>query len=144
MATQYATFSVGDLYFGVPVTDVQEVLRYQEMTPVPLAAAEVGGLINLRGQIVTAISLRRRLGLGDGPGEQRPMNVVLRTADGAVALLVDAIDDVVDVDEDAYEDPPETLAPSARELIIGTYKLEGRLLLVLDTDQAVAGTAAAA
>jgi purine-binding chemotaxis protein CheW len=137
MASQYATFLVDDLYFGVPVTQVQEVIRYQEMTPVPLASRDVGGLINLRGQIVTAIGLRRRLGLDDLPEGRLPMNAVLKTADGAVSLLVDEIGDVVHVDDDLYEDPPETLSANARELITGTYKLEGRLLLVLDTDRAV-------
>ncbi len=143
MATQYATFAIDDFLCGVPVTDVQEVLRYQQMTPVPLASREVGGLINLRGQIVAALDLRRRLGLPDRAGDRLPVNIVLKTADGPVSLLVDEIGDVVDVADDTYEEPPATLAGRARELICGTHKLEGRLLLVLDTDRILTLAAAA-
>jgi purine-binding chemotaxis protein CheW len=135
MATQYATFAIDGFLCGVPVTDVQEVIRYQQMTPVPLASREVGGLINLRGQIVSALDLRRRLGLRDRADDRLPMNVVLKTADGPVSLLVDEIGDVVDVTDDTYEEPPATLTGRARDLISGTHKLEGRLLLVLDTDR---------
>ena len=140
---QYCTFVVAGQHFGVGVQDVQEVIRYQHMTRVPLASGEIGGLINLRGQIVTAIDVRRRLGLPDRPAGQRPMNVVIRTDDGAVSLLVDEIGEVLDVEPDAYEPCPETLAGVARELIAGVYKLDGRLLLVLDTTRAVGATAAA-
>lgn len=111
---QFCTFYVDGLCFGIGVREVQEVIRYQEMTRVPLAAPVVRGLINLRGQIVTAIDLRRRLGLadrflGDTPnsgGEALPMNLVVRTDDGVVSLLVDEIGEVVEVDEDSFERPP--------------------------------------
>lgn len=135
--TQYCTFVVDGLFFGVPVQQVQEVIRYQELTRVPLAAAEVSGLINLRGQIVTAIDLRRRLGLPPRPAGQRPMNVVIRSEEGAVSLLVDEIGDVQEVDAGLFEPPPPTLHGPARHLIRGAYKLPGRLLLVLETGQAV-------
>ncbi|MBN9521492.1 chemotaxis protein CheW [bacterium] len=95
------------------------------------------GLINLRGQIVTALDLRRRLDLPDRPDGDPPVNVVVRTDDGAVSLLVDEIGDVLDVPEAAFERSPETLAGPARGLIRGAYKLDGRLLLILDTDRAV-------
>lgn len=130
---QFCTFRLGDLLFGVEVLSVQEVLLEQEMTRMPLADPVVRGLINLRGQIVTAIDLRRRLGLPDLDGGH-PMNVVVRSGDTAFALVVDEIGDVVDVDPTAFESPPETLAGKARDLILGAYKLEGRLLLVLDTE----------
>lgn len=132
-STQYCTFFLDGRYFGVEVQQVQEVIRYQEMTRVPLASSVVSGLINLRGQIVTAIDLRRRLGLPDRPTGQLPMNVVVRTGDGAVSLLVDEIGDVIEVPTDQFESPPETLGGSARTLVEGAYKLEGRLLLVLNT-----------
>ena len=135
---QYCTFRVDGLYFGVEVTRVQEVIRYQDMTRVPLAPGTVSGLINLRGQIVVALDLRRRLHLEDRPAGTLPMNVVLTTDEGAVSLLVDEIGDVVEVADGAYEPPPETLSDIARELISGTYKLSDRLLLVLNTDRAVA------
>ncbi|PTY07525.1 chemotaxis protein CheW [Opitutaceae bacterium EW11] len=129
---QFCTFFLKDFFFGVEVQTIQEVIRYQEMTSVPLAPAEVFGLINLRGQIVTAIDLRTRLGLAPREGDRLPTNIIVRTADGAVSLLVDEIGDVVDLDAGLYEQPPETLDRSARELVTGVYKLEEHLLLILD------------
>jgi len=134
---QYCTFFLDGHYFGIDVLEVQEVIRSQEMTRVPLAPAVVRGLINLRGQIVTAIDLRRRLDMPDRPEGELPVNVVVRTDDGALSLLVDEIGDVLQVPEEAFERPPETLRGTARELIRGAYKLDGRLLLILDTDRAV-------
>ena len=136
-ANQYCTFYVDGLFFGVEVLRVQEVIRFQEMTAVPLASPVVSGLINLRGQIVTAIDMRRRLGLGDRDPAELPMNVVIRTDDAAVSLLVDQIGDVLEVDTDAYERPPETLTGVARQLVRGVYKLKDSLLLILDTEQTV-------
>lgn len=134
---QFSTFYVADLFFGVDVLRVQEVLRAQPMTRVPQAPDVIEGLINLRGQIVSAIDMRRRLGLQARAGEQPPMNMVVRTEDGAVSLLVDEIGDVLDMDTSAYERPPENLDHAARELILGVYKLKDRLMLVLDAERAV-------
>ena len=134
---QFCTFVVDGLYFGIEVLRVQEVIRFQEMTRVPLASPAIKGLINLRGQIVTAIDLRRGLELGDRAEGSLPMNVVVRTTDGAVSLLVDEIGDVLNVDPDTFERPPQTITGIARELITGVYKLKERLLLVMDTDKAV-------
>jgi len=136
-SVQLSTFFLDGLFFGVEVMRVQEVIRCQEMTRVPLAPRVVSGLINLRGQIVIAIDLRRRLELAERPREALPTNVVVRTEDGVVSLLVDAIGDVVEVDSGSFERPPDTLAGVARELISGAYKLPDRLLLVLDADRAV-------
>ncbi|HLN26729.1 MAG TPA: chemotaxis protein CheW [Gemmataceae bacterium] len=136
-SNQYCTFNLDGLFFGVEVQKVQEVIRYQEMTRVPLASPVVQGLINLRGQIVTAIDLRRRLELKPRPEGQLPMNVVVRTDDGPMSLLVDEIGDVLEMDADGFERPPETLRGVARELIRGSYKLKNRLLLTLDTERAV-------
>jgi purine-binding chemotaxis protein CheW len=134
---QLATFYAADRYLGIDVTRVQEVIRYQEITRAPLAAGEIRGLINLRGQIVLAFDLRRRLGLPERSDGAPPMNVVVRTPDGLVSLLVDRIGDVLDVDTELFEQPPETLQGEARELILGAYKLDGALLLELDTDRAL-------
>jgi len=135
---QFATFFVDGLFFGVEVEKVQEVLRHQEMTRVPLAPPVVRGLINLRGQIVTALDLRRRLELAEtAPADRLPMNVVIRTADGPVSLLVDEIDDVVEAGDETFESPPDTLKSSARALIRGVHKLSGRLMHILDTEKAV-------
>jgi purine-binding chemotaxis protein CheW len=136
-AKQFCTFYVGDGYFGIPVERVQEVVRPQPITPVPLAPKVVRGLINLRGQILTAIDLRYRLGLGEPGDPAKLMNVVVRTDENPVSFLVDEIGEVLDVEEDAFEAPPETLQGDLRALIGGAYKLEGRLLLTLSTELAV-------
>ena len=134
---QYCTFYLDDIFFGVDVARVQEVVSFQGMTRVPLAPPVVRGLINLRGQIVTALELRRRLGLVDRPAGRNPVNVVVRSDDVPTSLLVDRIGDVLEVSEEAFERPPETLKGVARELIRGAYKLKGRLLLVLDVEKVV-------
>lgn len=134
---QFCTFYLDKYFFGVEVEKVKEVMRYQEMTPVPLAPGMIKGLINLRGQIVTAIDLRHRLELGERSKDRLPMNVVLQTDEGSVSLLVDEIGDVLNVDMDTFERPPETLEGVAKELVLGAYKLEDRLLLILDTDKTI-------
>jgi len=136
-AQQFCTFYVDRQFFGVPMQQVQEVIRYQEMTRVPLVPRVIRGLINLRGQIVVAIDLRRRLNAPERPEDQLPMNVVVRTADGALSLLVDEIGDVLEVQEETFERPPETLQGIARELVLGVHKLSNGLLLILDTEKAV-------
>jgi purine-binding chemotaxis protein CheW len=137
VSQQICTFFLDGHVFGTPVPKVQEVIQHHEMTRVPLAPDVISGLINLRGQIVAAVDLRRRLGLPDRSTGQLAMNVVVRTSDGAVSLLVDEIGDVIEVDEDTLEAPPETLQGFAREVVRGVYKLSGRLLLALDIDRVV-------
>ncbi|MCA8941117.1 MAG: chemotaxis protein CheW [Planctomycetes bacterium] len=131
---KFCTFLLDDFFFGVEVDRVQEVLRHQEMTRVPLADDFIRGLINLRGQIVTAIDPRVLLGLPARQSEELPMNVVIRTEDGAVSLLVDDIDEVVEVDDTTFEPPPENLDGRTRALIRGVHKFPDRLMLVLDVD----------
>jgi len=133
---QFCTFSLDRLMFGVPLQSVQEVLCALPMTSVPLAALEIKGLMNLRGQLVTAVDLRRRLELTPFPAGQEPMNVVVRSQDGAICLLVDEIGDVVEVEESTFERPPETLQGNVRALILGIHKLDSRLLHVLDIEKA--------
>ena len=130
----YASCRVDDLLVGIDIEAVQEVTSGAELTPVPLASPVVSGLLNLRGQIVTAIELRRCLQLADRPAGQRPFNVILKTADGCVSLLVDEVGDVLTVDADDFEPPPETLRGRLKQLIAGAYKLDGQLLLALDID----------
>jgi len=134
---QFCTFVLQEEFFGVPVEQVQEVIRYQEMTRVPLVSEVVSGLINLRGQIVTAIDLRRCLGMADRKAGELPMNVVVRTGDGPVSLLVDDIGDVIEVSENAYESTPQNMRRQQKEIVDGVYKLDGRLLLVLNTQRAL-------
>jgi purine-binding chemotaxis protein CheW len=133
---QFCTFYLDKLMFGVELEKVQEVIRYLEITEIPLAPRVVSGLMNLRGQIVTGLDLRRRLDLPDRPEEAHPMNVVIRSADGAVSLLVDEIGDVVEVTEESFERPPETLHGKVREVILGVHKLERHLMHVLNTEKA--------
>jgi purine-binding chemotaxis protein CheW len=133
---QFCTFYLDRLMFGVELEKVQEVIRFLEITEIPLAPRVVSGLMNLRGQIVTGLDLRRRLDLADRPEEMQPMNVVIRSADGAVSLLVDEIGDVVEVTDESFERPPETLQGKVREVILGVHKLEKQLMHVLNTEKA--------
>lgn len=133
---QLCTFKLANYFFGVDVAKVQEVIRHQEMTRVPLASQEVRGLINLRGQIVMAVDLRMLLGLGEFEAKDEPMNIIIREEGSAVSFQVDEIGDVLEVSDAAFERPPETLKGVARKLIKGAYKLDGRLLLALDADKA--------
>jgi purine-binding chemotaxis protein CheW len=134
---QFCTFRVDSLLLGVDVQEVQEVIRFQAMTRVPLASRAVSGLINLRGQIVIAIDLRVQLELPDRDPSLRPMNVVVRDDEEVVSLLVDEIGDVVEVSDELFEPPPSTISASARALIDGAFKLPDELLLVLNTRKAL-------
>lgn len=133
---QFCTFYVNTHYFGVDVLQVQEVILNQSITPVPLADNVIEGLINLRGDIVTAINLRKRLN-----GEQKSSSdemkvVVVFTSEGAVSLLVDEIGDVIEVSSDELEPVPDNLENGNAKLITGVYKLENTLLHILDIEAA--------
>lgn len=141
MATRkLSTFRIGDDLFGVDVTEVQEVTRAAETTPVPLAPDAVSGLLNLRGQVVTVVDLRRRLGYPPRTGDAAPVNVVIRserTTDAAVSLLVDAVDGFQDVTDEQFTERPDTVGGPAHELVLGAYQLDERLLLELDLHRAI-------
>lgn len=132
---QYATFHLGNEFFGVEVLRVQEILKHQEMTPVPLAPKYISGLINLRGQIVTAIDLGIRLMERQEPASPESMNVVVNSADGVVSLMVDKIGDVLDIENTLMEDVPPTIKSIKSEYLNGVCKLEGQLLMILDVDR---------
>ncbi len=136
MATEgmFCTFFIDGHFCGIEVERVQEVLRHQAMTRIPLAPSRIRGLINLRGQIVTAIDLRKQLGLPDRPADALPMNVVVRCDDGAVSVLVDEIDEVLTVGAETLAPPPHNVSDALRSLLRGVHKLPGRLLLVADVD----------
>jgi len=134
---QYCTFWIDDLFFGVDVDDVQEVLRHQPMTPVPRASEGVQGLINLRGQIVTAVDLRFRLGLPPRDGGRLPMNVIVRSRGEVISLLVDDIGDVVDTDGLTVEQSPSNMPGDVQQVVLAVRPLPDKLLLVLDADRAV-------
>jgi purine-binding chemotaxis protein CheW len=135
---QLCSFRLLNAFLGMDVQKIQEVLPYQEMTPVPLAPKGVRGLINLRGKIVTAIDLRTMLDLPPHAPDARPMNIVIQAQGGAVSLLVDSIGDVIEVAPEDLEATPETVDPRMRSLIIGTHKLPRELLIVLDVERILA------
>jgi len=141
--SRFCTFYLDKRLFGVELKSVQEVIRSLEVTQVPLAPWSVSGLINLRGQIVTAVDLRRRLELDPHPLEMIPINVVVRSDDGPVSLLVDEIGDVVEVEESTFESVPATLRGTVRNMILGVHKLNGCLMHILDTEKACQMTEAA-
>jgi len=136
MATEgmFCTFFLDEYFCGIEVERVQEVIRQQTMTRIPLAPPRIRGLINLRGQIVTAIDPRRQLGLPPRPADREPMNVVVRCEDGAASLLVDDIGEVTTVGADTFAPPPHNIAESMRGVLRGVHKLPGRLLLVVDLE----------
>lgn len=131
---QVCVFRVAEHTFGIDVRKVQEVLRFQHATPVPLAPPTVCGMINLRGQVVMAIDLRLRLGLPERSADQSAINVVVRTSDGVVSFLVDELHDVLSVTDDMLDRPPDTMDAIERSFVTGCCKLSDRLLLILDTE----------
>jgi purine-binding chemotaxis protein CheW len=133
--SQLSTFHVGKYLFGVDVSLVQEVVRLQQITPVPLAVPEIAGLINLRGEVLTAIDLRSRLGLPPVEGGREPVNVVVRVDDEPVSLLVDEIGGVLEVSQVPFEQTPSTVDERVRDLLLGAYTLPDRLLLALNARQ---------
>lgn len=138
MSTRLVTFTLDERLYGVEVSGVQEVLRGLPRTRVPLAPPAMAGLINLRGQVLPAVDLRVQLELPARVGDDEPMLVVVRVGGEPLALLVDSIGAVVDVEQDQFEPPPDTLVGPVREIVVGAYKLPDRLLLSLDVDRAVA------
>jgi purine-binding chemotaxis protein CheW len=138
MSTRLVTFALAGRRYGIDVSVVQEVLRGLPLTRIPLAPRALAGLVNLRGQVLTAVDLREQLGLPVREDGIEPMLVVTHVDGEPVALLVDSIGAVVDVEAEQFERPPDTLVGPARELIHGVYKLADHLLLSLDVDKAVA------
>ena len=140
--SQLSTFVVGKYLFGVDVSLVQEVVRLQSITPVPLAAPEIAGLINLRGEVLTAIDLRARLGLQRSASElankKDPVNVVIRVDDEPVSLLVDEIGGVLEVSQVPFEQTPSTVDERIRDMLLGAYTLPDRLLLALNAQRVLA------
>lgn len=129
---QFCTFLLEGRLYGIEVERVQEVMSAHEITRLPARNAAIRGLLNLRGQIVPVVDLRHCLGLPARPAGAQPANVVVRSAEGAISLWVDEIGDVLEVSQDDFERPPAALNARGGELIRGAYKLENRLLLVLD------------
>ncbi len=134
---QLCTFRIGADLYGIDVLSVQEVVREQEVTRVPLAPAGIHGLMNLRGSIVSTIDMRQRMRLQPFAKGEPHSNVIVQAGNGIAGLMVDQIGEVLSPDEDRFETPPASLRREVRELITGVAKLDGDLLLVLDPKRVV-------
>ncbi len=135
---QYATFFLDEHYFGIEVEWVQEILKFQEMTPVPLSPDYISGLINLRGQIVTAINLKCRLYGEDAPLSRDSMNLIVRSDEDVVSLLVDDVGDVLTLDDQWMHPVPPTLDSMKVDLLSSVCQLEDHLLIILNVPRVLA------
>lgn len=137
MTRQYCTFFLNNIYFGIDVLQVQEIIRFTKITPVPLAPLDILGLINLRGKIVTIIDIKSRLEMNDtnNVNFEDNYNIILNNNSELVSLVVDEIGDVIEVAENQFEPPPATLKGKMRLLLQGAYKLQDKFLLILDVDK---------
>lgn len=131
LAGDYVTFEIGDQLFGVPIDEVQDVFKPQRLTPVPLAHPDVAGVLNLRGRIVTMIDCRQHLGLGRATWETM-MAVGVERAGESYGLLIDKIGDVLSLDAAGLEANPVNLDPRWRAVSKGVFRLDRRLLIVLN------------
>jgi purine-binding chemotaxis protein CheW len=134
---QFCTFFINDIYFGIDVMQVQEVVRFQEITPIPLAPLDIAGLINLRGQIITVIDLKCRLDMSKElmVDEQGSFNIILCTGLELVSLLVNEMGDVVEIIDSEIEDTPATLNGNIRHMLYGTYQFDDGFLLILNAEK---------
>ncbi|ALF54700.1 chemotaxis protein CheW [Nostoc piscinale CENA21] len=138
---QLCTFWLNKTYFGIDVRHVQEVIRPQAITPVPLTPPDICGLINLRGQIITVIDLQQRLDMGEParrniqPEEPQGFNIVVCSDHEVVSLLVDDVGDVLEFPENTFQPPPATLKGRMRDILAGAYPLAEGFLFVIDTEK---------
>jgi purine-binding chemotaxis protein CheW len=140
---EYVTATVGGQLFGLPINRVQDVFVPDRLARVPLAPGEIAGLLNLRGRIVTAIDMRRRLDLADvAEGAQR-MAVGIECRGESYGLLIDTIGEVLKLSAASREDNPVNLDPRLASVSAGVYRLDGKLLVVLDVDRVLATTSEA-
>ena len=135
---QFVTLTVGGQLCGIPVLSVRDVLQQQAITPIPLAPPEVAGSLNLRGRIVTAIDLRRRLRLSASEAGRPSMSVVTEQGGELYALLVDQVAEVVSLKLNAFEQNPPTLPPIWAAFSSGIYRLDTALLVVLNVERILA------
>jgi purine-binding chemotaxis protein CheW len=134
----FVTLTVADQLCGVPVLGVRDILGEHAITRIPLAPPEIAGSLNLRGRIVTAIDLRRRLSLPPPPAGQPRMSVVAEQSGELYALLVDQVSEVMSLKASAFERNPPTLPQVWAQFSTGIYRLDGRLLVVLDVGKLLA------
>jgi purine-binding chemotaxis protein CheW len=137
---QYTTFYLNDTYFGIDIQTVQEIIRHRPTTPIPLAPADICGLIDLRGQIVPVVDLQSRLGMPtnlslSAIADEDRYDIILRDDNELVSFLVRDIGDVLELADEDFEPPIATLQGTIRSFVRGAYKLDDRLLLILDSDK---------
>lgn len=135
---QLTTFYIGKNLYGIDVSWVQEVTGALHIVAVPLAPEFVSGLINLRGQIATAVGLKPLFGIVDKAAGNESMSVICRFEGNLIALLVDSIGDVMEVAEEKFEPPPMTIPSAVRQFLSGVYKMDGSLLSVVDVTKVAA------
>lgn len=136
MSEQFCTFWLNDIYFGISVQHIQEVIRPQVITRVPLAPADICGLINLRGQIVTVIDLPQRLDMGKSQHPQElGFHLVVCFENEIVSLVVDDVGDVLEFSANNLQLPPATLKGKMRQILVGAYPLAQGFLLIIDTEK---------
>lgn len=128
----FVTLRLGEQMFGIPVLAIQDVLRYQPVARVPLAPPVVAGLLNLRGRIVTAVDLRRRLGLPPREDDAKAMNVVVEHRHELYSLMVDSVGDVLSLPPSCFEKVPANMEESWKPVVSAVCKLERGLLVILD------------
>lgn len=131
----FVTMTIEDQLFGIPVLMVRDVLRSQKLRRVPLAPPEVAGALNLRGRIVTAIDVRRRLRMADRSEDKLGMSIVVDHNGELYSLIVDSVGEVLTLPADTHETMPATLDPVWKSVCVGVYRLEGKLLLVMDVSR---------
>lgn len=134
---QYSTFTVANRIYGIEVSRVQEIVLPLNMTQVPLAPKFVRGLINLRGQVATAIGLRELFGLDPAPFDNRPFNVVCRLNGVLLSLLIDEVGDVVEVGADSFEKVPSTIPTEIRRFLSGVHMVSPSILSIIDLDKVI-------
>jgi purine-binding chemotaxis protein CheW len=133
--TEYVTATVGGQLFGLPIARVQDVFVLDRLTRVPLAPPEIAGVLNLRGRIVTAIDLRRRLGLAPLAEPRKRMAIGIECKGESFGLLIDAIGEVMNLPSSGREDNPVNLEARLARVSAGVHRLEDRLMVVLDVDR---------
>jgi purine-binding chemotaxis protein CheW len=132
---EYVTALIGGQLFGLPILRVQDVFAPDRLTKVPLAPAEIAGVLNLRGRIVTLVDMRRRLGLEYSADQSQTMAIGVESRGESYGLLIDSIGEVLKLDDLACEPNPSNLDPRLASVSTGIYRLEGQLLMVLDVDR---------
>tara|TARA_R110002110_G_scaffold3420_2_gene17323 strand:+ start:7066 stop:7554 length:489 start_codon:yes stop_codon:yes gene_type:complete len=132
---QYVTMTIADQLFGIPVLTVQDVLGPQKITRVPLSPPEVAGSLNLRGRVVTAVNMRKRLSLPPQADESDNMSIVVEHGGELYSLIIDEVGEVLSLSNSIFERNPGTLDPRWREIAAGVYRLDKELMVVLDVNR---------